>query len=302
MNRILKIIGGIIAVLVGIIILVVVAAYVITEAKFNQTFTVPNDQIALPSDATAIARGDHIVNAISHCKDCHGTNFAGAPIIDDPMLGRIDAPNITRGKNGLGSELTDADFVKILRYGVKPDNKSVLVMPSEEFTHLNDTDLGAVIAYVRSQPPVDSEPQVKDLKPLGRVLAAFGLINLVTATKINPEAHLANPPMGVTPDYGKYLMGAAGCFSCHGPTLSGGELPDAPPGLFPPAANITPGGEPGQWSEEDFIRTIRTGTNPGGHQLRDPMPWKTFKNMTDDELKAIWAYLKIVPAKPYGNH
>ncbi len=101
---------------------------------------------------------------------------------------------------------------------------------------------------------------------------------------------------------GKYLAGAAGCFGCHRDGLSGGEIPDTPPGLFPPAMNLTPSGEVGFWSEADFIKTIRTGKNPGGHPLLDPMSWKTYANMTDDELRAIYAYIKTVPPRTAGTH
>jgi mono/diheme cytochrome c family protein len=84
------------------------------------------------------------------------------------------------------------------------------------------------------------------------------------------------------------------CRVCHGPDLNGGPFPDPTIKLITP--NITPGGEPGFWPEEQFINTIRTGKTPGGHELNpEHMPWKDYRNFQDDELKAIWAYLQTLP-------
>ena len=79
--------------------------------------------------------------------------------------------------------------------------------------------------------------------------------------------------------------------------MNGGKFPDPTQKIITP--NLTSGGEPGFWTEEQFINTIRTGTTPGGHML-DPehMPWKEFKHMTDDELNAIWMYLQSLPKLP----
>jgi mono/diheme cytochrome c family protein len=96
------------------------------------------------------------------------------------------------------------------------------------------------------------------------------------------------------------LADIAGCTGCHGPGLPGGPIPGAPPD-FPKALNLTPGGEVAAWSEVDFIKTLRSGVTPSGHQLVDEMPWKTYRNMTDDELKAVWLFVKSAPAKPFGN-
>jgi mono/diheme cytochrome c family protein len=107
-------------------------------------------------------------------------------------------------------------------------------------------------------------------------------------------------PEGPTLEYGAYLANIAGCTGCHGPGLAGGQIPGAPPD-FPQSANLTPSGEVGNWTEADFINTIRTGVNPDGRQLVSEMPWMTYRNMTDDELKALWAYIHSVPPKEAGT-
>jgi mono/diheme cytochrome c family protein len=87
------------------------------------------------------------------------------------------------------------------------------------------------------------------------------------------------------------------CRLCHGQELNGGPFPD--PTVTKISPNLTPGGELAFWSEEDFIKAIRTGVTPGGHEL-DPefMPWKDYGKFYDDELKAIYAYLKTLPELP----
>ncbi len=115
-------------------------------------------------------------------------------------------------------------------------------------------------------------------------------------------AAAGSPPMQPAADaeYGRYLANVAGCTGCHGPGLSGGAIIGAPPD-WPHSANLTPSGEVGGWSQADFVQTIRTGVNPAGRQLSPVMPYMTFQHMTDDELGALWVYLKTVPAKEAGT-
>jgi len=104
----------------------------------------------------------------------------------------------------------------------------------------------------------------------------------------------------VTPEFGKYLADTAGCSGCHGPGLSGGVIAEAPPGTTP-AANLTPAGL-GTWSEADFFKAMRTGTRPDGRVLDTFMPWPYYAQMTDDELRALWRFLQVVPPRATGNH
>jgi hypothetical protein len=132
------------------------------------------------------------------------------------------------------------------------------------------------------------------------VLFAAGQLPLQAADNID---HLAPrppaPQQAVTPEYGQYLALNAGCPSCHGPGLSGGKIPQAPPGTVP-AANITPAGI-GNWTEAEFIRALRTGLRPDGRVLNTFMPWPYYAQMTDDELKAIWRFLQAVPPRATGT-
>jgi hypothetical protein len=100
----------------------------------------------------------------------------------------------------------------------------------------------------------------------------------------------AAPEIGVTVEYGEYLTHIALCRDCHGKDLTGGASMGPPPG-----PNLTPSGDLGAWTEQDFINTIRQGITPGGEILdRDEMPWDYYTRMTDDELRAIWLYLQTL--------
>jgi mono/diheme cytochrome c family protein len=114
------------------------------------------------------------------------------------------------------------------------------------------------------------------------------------AESVSHEVHVTAPPRGVSAEYGQYLVNTNDCRICHGPDLNGGPFPD--PTIKKISPNLTPGGELGFWKEGEFINTIRTGTTPGAYQL-DPklMPWKDYRNLSDEELKAIWRYLQSLP-------
>jgi cytochrome c553 len=91
-------------------------------------------------------------------------------------------------------------------------------------------------------------------------------------------------------EYGRYLATIGGCRACHGAALAGDANPDAP--------DITVGRLAG-WSEADFFRSLREGRRPDGTAI-DPekMPWLRSGLMTDDEIRAVWAYMRSVPAAP----
>lgn len=301
MQKVLKWLGYIFG---GLLALLVVAAGIIyfqSESVLSTTYTAPVVNIAIPTDAETIARGKYLVEHVSVCVDCHGEDFGGGVVVDDPAIGYASAPNLTTGQGGVGVTLSDADFARVLRYGVLPDNKSVRVMPSDNYQHLSDADLAAIIAYVRSVPPVNQEMRPWELRPLGRILLATGQLPIMIADRIDPaKVQPGTAPAGVTKEYGNYLADIAGCTGCHGPGLSGGPILGAPPD-WPPAANITRAGAIADWTEADFINTIRTGVDKTGHEINEEMPTFRYAGMSDDDLKAIWFFISNAPPKEYGN-
>jgi cytochrome c553 len=295
-----RVLALVLAGLVLVLVIAVGAVYAISEGKLNRTIAVPTETVAVPADIASIQRGQHLAAAVANCIDCHGPTLGGTVFVDDPALGRVVAPNLTRGRGGVGSTFSDADFVRALRHGVDPSGRPLLTMPADDYAHFSDADLGAIIAYVRSLPPVDNALPRNELRALGRLLFAAGQLPLQTADNIDhTAARRPAPQQAVTAEYGQYLADNAGCPSCHGPGLSGGKIPQAPPDTVP-AANITPAGI-GNWTEAEFIKALRTGTRPDGRVLNTFMPWPYYAQMTDEEIRSIWRFLQAVPPRASGT-
>lgn len=292
MNKILKWIGIILGALLLLLALALGGLILSTNLKLNKTYNITPEAVTMPTDAASLEYGHRLVNSL--CVGCHHDNLAGGQFFEDPAIGFVDSANLTSGKGGKGAVYNDSDWVKAIRHGVRQDGKSVFIMPADDFYYMNDTDLGAIIAYLKTIPPVDNEPRPRSLKPLGMILYsldAFG--NQLKASAISDHSVRPNmPPVGVTAEYGGYLVQVSGCRTCHGQNLAGGKSP-AP--NSPLAPNLTPGGELVVWEASDLINTFRTGVTPSGHKLLDDMPWREFQNRTDDEITAIFLYLKSLP-------
>ncbi len=298
--RIVRWIGISVGGLVALLVVAAVAVYALSSARLNQTFTVPEETIVIPTDAASLERGRHLATTIGQCVDCHGENLAGREFLNAPGIGRFNSANLTGGQGGAGQNFSDADWVRALRHGVGKDGKPLLIMPAQGFNSLSAEDLGALIAYVKSVPAVDHVPEPSDVQLLGRALFMLGQIQALAAETIDHAAPITPAVQpGVTAEYGQYLVRVGGCVDCHGPNLSGGPMNGAPPDA-PPAANITPGGEIVGWTDQQFIETIRTGVNPAGKQLNAFMPYKYLGGLSDDELKAMFVYLRSLEPVPYG--
>lgn len=273
---------------------VVIAAFVAyiyyaSGREMSRIYAVSVPSIAIPTDAASIARGKYLVEHVSACAECHEKDLGGKVVIDNFAMGRLVAPNLTSGRGGLGASLSDRDFVRALLHGVRPDGRSVTFMPSADF-RFNEADLGAIIAYVKSVPPVDRELPQMTVGPMARTLGLLVDFPLAPASKID-HANVTFEPARASkgPGAGSYIIATAGCRSCHGADFAGGGGP--PPG----AANITPVGI-GDWSEQDFLTALREHKRPNGSTISEAMP-RAYGQMTDDDLKKIYAYLKTVPRK-----
>jgi cytochrome c553 len=298
-GRLLRVLGITLGILVAVALVGAGAAYALSARRLGRVHAVPEPPaLAIPTDSASIARGRHLAT-IATCVLCHGTDLGGSVYSHDPMLGTIAGPNLTSGAGGIGGELAPADWVRAIRHGVRRDGTSLIVMPSEVFVHMGETDLAALIAYLEQLPPVDREVPRSGFGPVGRALLAAGKLDILVAGKtprIPLGAAVAPAP---TVKYGRYLADFTGCHGCHGYGLSGGRVA-GPPGL-PPASNLTPAGAIAGWSEADFARALREGRRPDGSTLDEFMPWRMYSAMTDEEVRALWLYLKSVPSKPFGN-
>lgn len=296
MKRLLKWIGYIVGGIVVVIVVFLAVVYVVTSLRMGKTYPTQVEAVTVPADPAALERGRHLAVAVGKCTDCHGDNLAGKVMSDDPVFARLWSSNLTRGRGGVGTSYTDADYVRSIRYGVGRDGKPLIFMPSDAFNHFNDSDLGAIIAYIKSVPPVDQTTPRPSIGPIARMLSVMTEFPLLPARMINRDAPRAAPvAIGVTKEYGDYLLATGGCKSCHNPNLSGGAKIQ---GLQVP--NLTPAGL-GKWNEADFTKALRTGVRPDGRILSAVMPWPATKNLIDDEIKAMWMYLQSLPPRQAGG-
>lgn len=299
--KVLKVLGII------LLVLVLLAAagggwmYWKSGAAINRRYDVPAVNLPLPTDSGALARGRHLVEAVGKCLDCHGDDLGGKVIIDGMPFARVVAPNLTRGSGGVGGARSDADLLRAIRHGVSADGRGLVIMPAEAYIHFTDADLAAVVAYIRSVPPVESNLPATAFGPISRMLLAQGVLPVFPASYI---AHDSVAPWAATPDttaaYGRYLAWTGGCHACHNPAGSGGALPGGPPDA-PAAANITPAGLP-EWTEAEFVRLLREGKGRGDRDINnDHMPWRNSGRMTDAEIHALYTYLRTLPPRELGQ-
>ncbi len=250
----------------------------------------PNDEITIPNDAASLAHGKHLVEAVAVCTICHGDNLGGKLAFEDHFLGRGYTANLTRGRGGIGARYTTADWVRSIRFGVRPDGRGIIFMPADYYNVMSDADLGAVIAYLQSLPAVDNERTRVELNFVARLLIDFGLFGeVIRAARIDYLKPLSSRSDGS----GAYLVTLAGCTFCHGERLSGGQGPE--PGA-PSGPDLTRYGALSGWTEADFAKTLRTGVTKSGHLINPKyMPWLGYRRMSDAEIKLIWQDLQTYP-------
>ncbi len=293
MGKVLKWVGIVLGALIGLILVSAVVLYFLGNARLNKKYDISPSNITVPTDAASLELGKHRAEVL--CEGCHGADLSGIDNwFDAPQLGNIDSANLTAGGGGLGNEFTTEDYVRAIRHGVDREGKPIFMTAVVSTAHLSDEDLGAIIAYVKSVPPVDHTVKTRHFTPLARILLAAGVLGKLPAESVSHDVNITAPARGVSADYGQYLVNTNDCQVCHGLNLNGGPFPD--PTIKKISPNLTPGGELGFWTEEQFMNTIRTGKTPSGHELNpDLMPWKYYRLFSGDELQAIWLYLHSLP-------
>ena len=296
MKKALRIVGLVIGSLLGILLVASIVLYLMGNARLNKVYDFPASNITVPEDAASIEYGKHRAETL--CQGCHGEDLSG---IDNWFnagpLGTIDSANLTAGAGGVGAEFTTEDYVRAIRHGIGRDGKPIFMTAVLATQYLSDEDLGAIVAYLKTIPPVDRELEGEQFTPLAKILLAAGVLDELPVEAVSHEVQVTAPEMAPTKEYGEYLVKTNDCQVCHGVQLNGGPFPD--PTITKISPNLTPGGELGFWSEEDFFTAIRTGTTPSGHKL-DPefMPWPSYRKFYDDELNGIWLYLQSLPKLP----
>jgi len=289
----------------GITLVALVAIVVATvAARWDRTFDVPTPELKSSSDPTVIARGRYLAFGPAHCSDCHaglesravlaqgGTPpLTGGMVFDIPP-GVIRVPNITPDRaTGIG-KFTDGQIARMIRYGVRHDGRAAL--PFMEFNNMNDSDIVAVLSFLRSQAPASHAVEPTNLNWMGKAVTAFMLEPLTPAA--TPVANR-----------GEYIVDAlANCAGCHtqrsmvsgaftGPRLRGGipmeSSVNAAIKLTPPDLTGNPGGRTAMWTEDEFVARFHAGERIPG----SPMPWQAFGRMSEEDVRSIYRYLKSVP-------
>ncbi len=298
MKRIIKwpLVGvGVIAVVIGGALL---AGNFLADQKRGRVVRVDIPALPYNTDPAILPHGKYLFESRG-CTECHGNDGAGKVFIDAPDGFFVRAPNITPG--GVVNQYTEKDWVAAIRHGLKPDGRPLLIMPTEDYNRISDTDLAALIAYLRQLPASNSPGTEIRLTTLVKTLYGFGVIR-DGAEKV--DHHLPPAPAvtaAVTPEYGAYV--AAMCMGCHGEQFSGGRIPGAPP-EWPPAANLTPG-EGSIWPRyadaESFRSMMRSGRRPDGSAVSAVMPFSSLGQLTDTDLDAMQLYLRSLPPRAVGN-
>ena len=285
MSRVLKWIGIVLGSLLGLVLVVGLVLFLVGNSRLNKTYEFPPSNIVVPTDEASIAYGKHWAESL--CQGCHGPDLGGiVHWFSAGPLGTIDAANLTTGEGGIGRDYTTEDYVRAIRHGINSQGKPIFMPAVYSTAFLSDEDLGAIIAYIQSVPPIDRKTNGNNFTPLAKALLTLGVLPQLPVEVVSHEINVIAPDRGVTVEYGEYMVNTHDCRICHGQELNGGHFPDHTITKISP--NLTPGGELFAWSESDFINTIRTGITPGGHEL-DPafMPWKDYRNMDDDELASM---------------
>jgi mono/diheme cytochrome c family protein len=252
-----------------------------------------------------LRRGEYLVHAVAKCMGCHSKydekadppvllsqEGAGAVLFEEGPL-RIVAPNITSdSETGLGKWSDDA-IARAIREGIADDGHALLpLMPYDHFRHMSDEDLASVVVFIRCLPPVRSElPPAK---------IPFLLARLVLAVPQPMTEPVPAPDLSTPARHGAYLAQLGTCTDCHTPRnprfqlIPSMEMAGGTPMRGVATANLTPDASGiVYYNEALFVSTIRTGF-VGSRKLNSAMPWWEFRNMTDDDLKALFAWLRTL--------
>jgi mono/diheme cytochrome c family protein len=318
MKKILKVAGY----LIGALVLFLVIAFAFLQFGFPKVDPAP--ELSIDYTQERIERGAYLANHVTVCMDCHssrdfsqfsgpptpGTLGAGGDRFDHGMglPGVFYAKNIT--PHGI-SHYTDGELFRLITTGVTNDGRAMFpLMPYSYYGKMDPEDIYDIIAYVRSLPPVVNEiPESKADFPVSMILRTLPQ-NAEMTTKPDPSDQVA---------YGAYLVNASGCRECHTKVdaqgmviaeaaYAGGRSFPFPDGSSVISANLTqcPDTGIGNWDEETFVAKFRQYADSGyvnpkvsQGEFNTIMPWTMYAGMKEQDLKAIYAYLKTI--KPISN-
>ncbi|MGD1878877.1 MAG: c-type cytochrome [Kiloniellaceae bacterium] len=254
---------------------------------------------------TLLERGTYLLRGIVACGNCHtpqgpdgplpGMELAGGLKIEDEAFTAYGANLTPDVETGLGG-WSDEEIITAIREGRRPDGTIIgPPMPIGPYRNMSDRDVQAIVAYLRSLTPVkNAVPKSVYRMPLP---PGYGPA-VGTVPEVSKDDKLA---------YGAYLAGPLGhCVECHSPMgpmgpdwrnqLGAGGLPFHGPWGISYGSNITPTSL-GSWSDSEIKAAITEGVRPDGSRLLPPMPVGYYQNIAADDLDALVAYLRSLPAK-----
>jgi mono/diheme cytochrome c family protein len=311
MKKWLKRIGLALAGLVGLALVAVLGFTLAAIPLSKKQWDYPLPATRASTDTAVIARGRYLVYATAHCSDCHAPDaarermFRGEEVPltggtgEVTFLGDWTAPNLTSDTvTGIG-KVSDGQLARLIRHGINRENRIALPF-KDAYADMAEEDLVAIISFLRTLPPAPGIGPEKKVNILGKITLAWFLEpykpEKPPRARFEPEATAA---------YGDYLANTVGrCESCHTPrNLKTGEFLGAPlsggmpfksklrPGMMYVTPNLTPDPETGHiasWSEETFVNRMKAGAAFAD----SPMPWGSYRRMTDTDLRALYRYLR----------
>lgn len=257
----------------------------LTSFRDPPPFTTP-----IPTDAASIAHGRHLA-LTRGCVSCHSSKdelLDGDPFYDLPGGGHAIAPGLPK----LARTHSAAEIERAVRHGIGVDGKALYSMPSFGFARLTDTDMAALIAFLRSKPVIDKPLKTSNLGPKLRWDIATGKDAAVPAfvPKVAPLTFQGDPDPAVR--RGEYIAMTA-CTECHGFSLRG-DSPFDEPGKAPPDLLIA-----ASYDKADFITLMRTGKGAGDRELglMSIVARKHFTHFTDQDIDDIYAFFGAMSAR-----
>lgn len=277
MRRILKWLGYLALTLAVLALCGVAAVYAVSEYKLRRFHDVPPVDLDLPTDPESLAEGGRLAQLRGCYRGCHA-DLEGRVFFDEPWLIRLAAPNLTKA----AAQYSTEEFVRIVRYGVRPDGTTTTGMPSDMFYYLSDEDLARIIAFMESADPKESDLPDNQYRIVARLMIVLGKfeVDAERVAALGPRPPVPDP--GPTSEYGKYLA-MTNCTECHGMRLEGGFMGQAP------ALSVVK-----SYSREQFGRLIEQGVAIGDRELGTmaSVSRSRFSRFTDQEVDALYAFLQ----------
>jgi hypothetical protein len=268
------------------------------DASTQKAYAIPAPTFASSQDRAVLERGRQLTESVGGCTSasCHGADLGGGQTIRMGPLATITGPNIT---GPLVGSYSNGELARLLEQGIKRDGRGVLFMPVQNFSWLPESDVDAIVSYLRTVPAVARADGPLKVSILGKVLDRRDRVVLDVARRLAAMPRDVPPPPAPTADYGRFLSRA--CTMCHGEHLSGGPIPGAPAST-PVPLNLTADSTGLEdWSFEDFDRVLTTGVRRNGRKLDPFMPYDAFAKYDETQKRALWAYLRSLPPTPFGG-